>query len=118
MRSISKINIWIRLFIFLGVLFLTLNYVNYNHRGPEGFTQMEKFKVMKNDNLYDDFYCSIYDDLVHDSAKNDYEVRELSRILKPSKNKTLVDMGCGRGHHVDLFNKKGFNASGLDIHLR
>ena len=115
MRSISKINIWIRLFTFLGVLFLILNYVNYNHRGPEGFAQMEKFKVMKNDNLYDDFYCGIYDDLVHDWTKNDYEVRELSRILKPSKNKTLVDMGCGRGHHVNLFNKKGFNASGLDI---
>ena len=114
MKSILKINIWIRLFIFLGVLFLILNYINYNHPFPEGFTQMEKFKIMKNDNLYDDFYCSIYDDLVLDAGKNEYEVRELTHILKPAKNKTLVDMGCGKGHHVNLFKKKGFNASGLD----
>ena len=70
MKSVSKINIWIRLFVFLGVLFLVLNYINYHHPFPEGFTQMEKFKVNKNDELYDDFYCSIYDDLVLDQGKN------------------------------------------------
>ena len=113
-KSISKINIWIRLFVFLGVLFLVLNYINFHHPFPEGFTQMEKFKVKKNDNLYDDFYCSIYDDLVLDHGKNEYEVRELTHILKPTKNKVLVDMGCGKGHHVNLFKKKGFNASGID----
>ena len=43
-KAISKINIWIRLLIFLGVLFIILNYVNYHHPFPEGFTQMEKFK--------------------------------------------------------------------------
>ena len=37
-KSISKINIWIRLFVFLGVLFLVLNYINYHHPFPEGFT--------------------------------------------------------------------------------
>lgn len=114
MKSVSKINIWIRLFVFLGVLFLVLNYINYHHPFPEGFTQMQKFKVNKNDELYDDFYCSIYDDLVLDQGKNEYEIRELTHILKPSKNKKLVDMGCGKGHHVNLFKKKGFDASGLD----
>jgi len=113
-KAISKINIWIRLLIFLGVLFIILNYVNYYHPFPEGFTQMEKFKVYKNENLYDDFYCDIYDDLVYDPAKNDYEIDELTHILKPKKNKVLVDVGCGRGHHVNLFTKKGFDASGVD----
>ena len=55
MKSVSKINIWIRLFVFLGVLFLVLNYINYHHPFPEGFTQMEKFKVNKNDELYDSY---------------------------------------------------------------
>lgn len=114
MKSVSKINIWIRLFVFLGVLFLVLNYINYHHPFPEGFTQMQKFKVNKNDELYDDFYCSIYDDLVLDQGKNEYEIKELSYILKPNKNKKLVDIGCGKGHHVNLFNKSGFDASGLD----
>ena len=113
-KAISKINIWIRLLIFLGVLFVILNYVNYHHPFPEGFTQMEKFKVYKNENLYDDFYCDIYDDLVYDAGKNEYEVDELTHILKPKKNKILVDVGCGRGHHVNLFTKKGFDASGVD----
>ena len=46
---------------------------------------MEKFKVYKNENLYDDFYCDIYDDLVYDAGKNEYEVDELTHILKPKK---------------------------------
>ena len=113
-KAISKINIWIRLVIFFGVLFIILNYVNYYYPFPEGFTQMEKFKVYKNENLYDNFYCDIYDDLVYDPSKNDYEIDELTHILKPKKNKVLVDVGCGRGHHVNLFTKKGFTAEGVD----
>lgn len=113
-KSFSKINIWIRLFIFLAVLFVTLNYVNYYHPSPEGFTQMEKFKLKKNDNLYDDFYCSVYDDIVLDGRKNNYEIDELSRIFKKANNKSVVDVGCGKGHHVNLLNKKGFDASGID----
>ena len=113
-KSISKINIWIRLFVFLAVLFIVLNYVNYYHPSPEGFTQMEKFKLKKNDNLYDDFYCSVYDDIVYDARKNNYEVDEISRIFKRANSKSIVDIGCGNGHHVNLLSKKGFDVSGID----
>ena len=93
---------------------MILNYVNYYHPSPEGFNQIEKFKIKKNDNLYDDFYCSIYDDIVYDGRKNSYEVDEISRIFKKANSKSIVDIGCGSGHHVNLLSKKGFDVNGID----
>ena len=113
-KTISKLNIWIRLLVFLGVLFLILNYVNFHHPLPEGFQQMKKFEEKDNSNLYDDFYCEIYDELVYDKNKNYFEVDELTRLLKPDKTKKIVDIGCGLGHHVNLFSKKGFDTIGVD----
>ena len=48
---------------------------------------MKKFEEKDNSNLYDDFYCEIYDELVYDKNKNYFEVDELTRLLKPDKTK-------------------------------
>ena len=103
-KSISKINIWVRLFVFLAILFVILNYVNYYHPSPEGFTQIEKFKIKKNDNLYDDFYCSIYDDLVQMHEKIIMKQMRYLEFLKEQIVKVLLILVVER-HHVNLLSK-------------
>ena len=58
----------------------------------EGFSQ-EKIYYENNENLFDDFYCSIYDDLVLDPVKNKYEIDELKQITKLNKNINVLDVG-------------------------
>ena len=101
-----------KLLIILIVAFVVSSYV-FNKK--EGFEQASDFIVKKGNDVYDDFYCSIYDDLVYDDMKNDFEVVQLKRIGQIDKNSNVIDLGCGRGHHVNYYNESNISATGLDI---
>tara|TARA_B100000674_G_C37920646_1_gene953108 strand:- start:315 stop:1271 length:957 start_codon:yes stop_codon:yes gene_type:complete len=101
-----------KLLILLIVAFVISSYA-FNKK--EGFEQASKFIVKKGNDVYDDFYCSIYDDLVFDDTKNNYEVVHLKRTGGINEKSTVLDIGCGRGHHVGHYNKTGVKAEGLDI---
>jgi len=112
-KKINKLNYWAKIAIILSILLLILIVVNKNIVYTEGFSQREKFVSKTNDDIYDNFYSSIYDDLVYDSKKNNFEVNELSRLIKPGNGK-VVDIGCGNGHHVKLLQHAGYNVEGID----
>jgi SAM-dependent methyltransferase len=101
-----------KLLILLIIAFVITSYM-FNKK--EGFEQASEFMVKKGNDVYDDFYCSIYDDLVYDDLKNDYEVVHLKRSGGIDNNSTVVDLGCGRGHHVNYYTEKGIKTTGLDI---
>jgi SAM-dependent methyltransferase len=81
----------------------------------EGFQQIEKFKLYEGNNVYDYFYADIYDYLVFNNLKNDYEVLSLMNTTLPDSSSIIVDIGSGTGHHVKQLSDKGFNATGVDI---
>jgi len=68
--------------------------------------------------IYDTFYSSIYDELLTSPARNQFEVLQVREtLLKKYKHgkPMILDIGCGLGHQVDLFNQYKYNAKGLDI---
>lgn len=83
----------------------------------EGFkdTKTKEFVINKDKDVYDDFYVSVYDDLVHNTGKNNFEIGEVTEIEPPTDSSTLLDIGSGTGHHVAAFSKKGIKATGVDI---
>ena len=80
----------------------------------EGFTESETFLFKGNEQLYDDFYANIYDELVFNNAKDDYEIGEIINKTGVTSQSTILDIGSGPGHHVAKMNQKGFNAVGVD----
>jgi len=112
--NFNRLNRWTKLALLFAVILIILIVTNKIVPCKEGFTQEKKFVVKRGNEIYDNFYCSIYDDLVYDMNKNKFEIDEIIRIIKPKKNSKILDVGCGKGHHVHLFNKKGFRAEGLD----
>ena len=64
----GKISIFLALFLSLIVLFKTIN------PKKEGMTDGNKILLKEGDAIYDDFYANIYDYLVFNKIKNDYEV--------------------------------------------
>lgn len=112
--KLFKLNKWTKLALLFAVILVILIIINKSIAKIEGFTQKKSFVLKKNDELYDNFYCSIYDDLVHDEVKNNFEIKELTRILNLNSDSKLLDVGCGTGHHVNLFSKKGVESQGVD----
>ena len=100
--------------VILLILLITLIFSNLNLT-KEGFNNDKIIQRFKGANIFDDEYISIYDDLFYNNTKNKYEINNIIKTTNPSKNSKLLDIGCGTGHHVDLFNKKNIKSIGIDI---
>lgn len=113
-RIFMKQSIWTRTAIVTGIILVILMVVNKSAVYKEGFVQREKYVLKQGHNIYDNFYSSIYDELVYDKVKNDFEIEEITRLIKPTTQSRVLDIGCGNGHHVKLFEKAGYNVEGID----
>jgi len=66
----------------------------------ESFTLPESFELKNNEDVYDNFYVGIYDSLVYSLKKNKFEINSILNATKLSKSSTVLDVGCGTGHHA------------------
>lgn len=110
----NKSSLWTKIIIFIIFALIFAKIANDNTPHMEGFSQKRKFVVKDNNELYDDFYCSIYDQLLYDTKKNDFEVTQIHDICKIDKNSNILDLGCGKGHYVNFYNNKGASCEGVD----
>merc|ERR1712054_383709 len=74
-----------------------------------------RFNSAQGNNIYDDFYSNIYDDLVLNNHKNAFEIALIENDLKPKSNSNFLDIGSGTGHHVAALHNLNYQAQGLDI---
>ncbi|NBV29692.1 class I SAM-dependent methyltransferase, partial [bacterium] len=81
----------------------------------QGKTEQAEYKVYENDTIYDDFYADIYDYLVFNNLKDDYEVGYIMNSASPSSKSKILDVGCGTGHHVASLAAKNLEVIGVDV---
>lgn len=90
------------------------NYIREGFSGDDG-TGGKDFLTKRGLDIYDSFYASVYDDLVYDPRKNNYEIVEIRRATKMEPDSSIIlDIGCGTGHHCGALNSNGFNITGID----
>jgi len=110
LSNFGKILIFITIFLIIIVFF---RYIN-NFKKKEGFIQQQDFVFKRGPEIYDDFYASIYDFLVFNSVKNDYEIGMIINKDVPNVKSVILDVGSGTGHHVATIAEKGFDVLGID----
>lgn len=113
-KKIIKVKGWSKIALITGIILIILMFVNKDIIYKEGFVQKDKFVLKRGTEIYDDFYVDFYDDLLLDQVKNDFEVGEIKRLIKIKSINRVLDIGSGTGRHVDLLNKEGYKAEGLD----
>ena len=111
-KKLNKSSMWTKVLLFLSVLLIVL-LITKTKTNMEGFTQSRDFILKTNDNLYDNFYCQIYDEILYDKTKNDFELREITRLYK-DEMKSVLDVGSGTGRHVKSFTNMKIKAKGID----
>jgi SAM-dependent methyltransferase len=107
----KNLSNWGKILFFL-VIFIVLIHIFKTNK--EGFQQSDDFIFKSNDTLYDDFYANIYDDLVFNNIKDNYEIGQIINNTKPTTESIILDIGCGTGHHVAEFKAYNFNVVGVD----
>ena len=112
----NKSSLWCKLLIFMGLLLLLiLVFKGFKPKSVEGFEQRDQFLIKNGSGIYDDFYADIYDYLVFNNLKDDYEIGFILNSSAPSSESKILDIGCGTGHHVASLGAKNFDVLGIDI---
>ena len=111
-KKFNKCSIWLKL---VAMILIILIACISTHKKQEGFIQKRKFEMRQGPDVYDDFYASIYNDLVLDKIKNEYEVGEIINATHPTQQSLILDIGSGTGQHVAALNDQGYPTVGLDI---
>jgi SAM-dependent methyltransferase len=109
LSNFGKVLLFVALLLLVIVFFRTLKPVR------EGLVESNKFLFKEGTAVYDDFYADIYDYLVFNQFKNDYEVGVIINSSTPDSKSVIADIGCGTGHHVKEFSNKNLNITGVDI---
>lgn len=98
--------------IFFKNLFFTYSYKeNYQNYTLKQFSSNYEIN-----DIYDDFYANVYDDLYYDENRIDFEISHIKNLINNNKYfSKLVDLGCGTGHLVGTLNDLNINSIGVDI---
>jgi SAM-dependent methyltransferase len=120
----QKIPTMVKMILFILIVFLMILYSKQmasqeGLEGPqgflEGFAQQNQFLFKTGPEVYDQFYANIYDYLVFNGLKDDYEVGEIINATSPTMQTKILDVGCGTGHHVAKFEEQKLHTIGIDI---
>ena len=112
--SLYKSSRWCKILILILIILIFFIGVN-SSQIKEGFiNQTEKFSFIKGPKIFDHFYSSIYDDIITDNVKDEYQIGKIINNTSPTNSSFILDVGSGTGNIVSLFNQKNIKAIGLD----
>lgn len=118
MSNFGKILLLVCILLAVIVFF---NFINNEVKLRQGFITLDKtggssgkFDYYQNDTLFDNFYSGIYDLLLFNNSKNDYEINNIIKNTNLTKDSKILDIGSGTGHHVGELNNMGYNIVGID----
>ena len=84
----------------------------------EGFVGQQRPVRKTPDKIYDTFYAGIYDQLFYIPEKNKFELQELQGYFlsqyKNRDNVSILDLGCGTGHHLKELSRSYPHTTGID----
>lgn len=117
--TFNDLSAWAIILIFILILLFIVTsynalYRTNNYSNLEGFEQKDSFTLKEGPAIYDDFYANIYDQLVYNQVKDNYEIGEIVNSTKPTSESIVLDIGSGTGHHVALLESQGIKATGVD----
>ena len=115
-NTYNKLSNWGKILIFIVLLlFVVVIFRNFKvDKKIEGFEQNDEFLMKTDIDVYDNYYSNIYDYLVYNNVKNDYEIGEIINKTEPTSQSLILDVGSGTGHHTAALESRGFRTVGID----
>jgi SAM-dependent methyltransferase len=111
----NKLSNYGKILIFIAILLIIVIFFGNLMPIKEGMVVQSNFLFKQGNAVYDDFYADIYDHLVFNQIKNDYEVGTIINSTSPDSKSIIADIGCGTGNHSKILNSKGLQVTGVDI---
>jgi SAM-dependent methyltransferase len=112
-----ELTVWfLALFIIILILIFLSIRKRVIHENFESDIYSKPFKVHNKENeIYDSFYSDIYDDLVYNPHKNKFEINSIIQATNLSLSSSILEVGCGTGHHAGELAKIVDSVVAIDI---
>lgn len=112
-KKVTQSSILEKIVLFF-IILLTFKLL-FTNRKVEGLTGKNSIIKYSGSDVFNKEYVNIYDDLVYCKEKNVYEINIVNTNKKLTKKSSVLDIGCGTGHHVNLLTEKSNTTLGIDI---
>jgi SAM-dependent methyltransferase len=106
------IYIFLLLFICFAIRYIVSIYIDPIEK--EGFIQKETFVLKIDQDIYDTFYTSVYDDIFIPLPRVENVITILQKTEPYKENSIFLDIGSGTGMLVNALSENGYNAFGID----
>ena len=104
--------------IILFVLICSLFFLFVLKKNKEGFIDKKQdFVIYTENDIYDDFYSKLYDKLLLDDDKLNFEINYIFKNIQNQnqiKNYNVLDIGCGTGEHINKITNLNIKCIGID----
>lgn len=77
----------------------------------------EKYTELRDDDIYDAFYASIYEQIFADLARIQFEVDKTISYTNMNRNSRVLDIAPGPGYHLKAFHQHAGYVEGIDKSL-
>jgi SAM-dependent methyltransferase len=113
----NKLSNFGKILVFIAFLLIIIVFFKKINPLKEGLTNNKGDKISYKEGyeIFDDFYSTIYDYLVFNNVKNDYEIVKILNTTNTTETSVIADIGCGTGHHCASLSEKNLNVIGVDI---
>lgn len=101
-------------FFYILLLVVVIVAVPLFARNKESFESRKDFIIRRGNDVFDDFYVDIYDTLLYDELRNNYEIGRLLENTSPTQQSVIADIGSNTGHTAGSLTKLGYNIIGID----
>jgi SAM-dependent methyltransferase len=113
-RFYKNLTSWQKILIVLIIIMICTYFLTPKNTIIEPFSETADYKIYNNEEIYDTFYSTIYDDLVKSDIKNLFEMELIKKKTTYGQKSIILDVGSGTGHHVKLLTDAKATAIGVD----
>ena len=114
-------------YIIILSLLILLSILGFYYKSHDEVDFIENFDSFSNyvlkekpNEIYDKFYANIYTELFGSPTKDYFEIYNIKLYTIDDNTQfkkndiNILDLGCGCGKHLEIFNKYKYNCTGLD----
>lgn len=102
--------------LILAILFIYIYFyrVTRPNKNIESFSQNQPFELKRDNDIYDETFIDMYDNLHQVEKRCSNELYQIIKITQPSSKSNILDIGSGTGYSVNELNEAGYKAYGLE----
>jgi SAM-dependent methyltransferase len=109
-----KYLVFLAMIVFIYLLYKYTEIPSKRANNFEGFSQDKPFVLKMDEQIYDEFYVEVYDELHATDKRSTWLIEQVVKMTEPTKQSIMLDVGCGTCKVIHKLKQMGYSVYGVD----